>query len=356
MNSGSSHLRLYLRGYSGTAGRQSSVATQGAAFSTRDQDNDNCDHCKCALMLTGGKFISTSAQMKEKHVNNKKMLWPASALRLILPIRLVVWRLRFLQPQWDLLPCGPQHQEAQRHQMAPLQRPQLLPALHLHDGATLWLLTAPLWRGDLQTRSLQWCDGPNTSAIFWGGWTRHLISDGPDTPWKPLCPTSAVGLVSLDLSEDLLRPLSSRYPGSGPLSESGPSLGSTLHLRSRWAATGGAGPIIWCRWSPLTYIFIQIFICLTSEAWKTGSLQLGWKGEFEVWIFYIFREQIDLLKKEPYGTTCSPSWVSERGLTDFWDAPGGRMEGRRLTEWHRHICLVIKRRYIFILVLIKSGS
>ncbi|XP_053286538.1 angiopoietin-4 [Pleuronectes platessa] len=46
--------RLYLRGYSGTAGRQSSLTTHGTSFSTRDQDNDNCDHCKCALMLTGG--------------------------------------------------------------------------------------------------------------------------------------------------------------------------------------------------------------------------------------------------------------------------------------------------------------
>ncbi|XP_029103658.1 angiopoietin-1 [Scleropages formosus] len=45
--------RLFLRGYSGTAGHQSSLAPHGTSFSTRDADNDNCV-CKCALMLTGG--------------------------------------------------------------------------------------------------------------------------------------------------------------------------------------------------------------------------------------------------------------------------------------------------------------
>ncbi|XP_028970122.1 angiopoietin-4 [Esox lucius] len=45
--------RLSLRGYSGTAGEQSSLASHGTSFSTRDADNDNCQ-CKCALMLTGG--------------------------------------------------------------------------------------------------------------------------------------------------------------------------------------------------------------------------------------------------------------------------------------------------------------
>lgn len=181
-----SPLRLYLRGYSGTAGRQSSVATQGAAFSTRDQDNDSCDHCKCALMLTGGKFISTAEQNKKTNYGavsgnwiyelwNQKgwflkccdgVMWPASVLRLIPPIRLVVRCLWFLQPQWDLLHRGPQHQETQRHQMAPLQRPQLLPALHLHDGATLRLLTTPQWQCDplLLLRSQHLCN----ILLSWG--------------------------------------------------------------------------------------------------------------------------------------------------------------------------------------------
>ncbi|KAM6163815.1 angiopoietin-4 [Rhynchocyon petersi] len=45
--------RLSLNGYSGSAGRQSSLVLQGINFSTRDADNDNC-HCKCAQMLSGG--------------------------------------------------------------------------------------------------------------------------------------------------------------------------------------------------------------------------------------------------------------------------------------------------------------
>ncbi|GLD73572.1 angiopoietin-4-like protein [Lates japonicus] len=36
------------------AGKQSSLATHMGPAGTRDQDNDNCDHCKCALMLTDG--------------------------------------------------------------------------------------------------------------------------------------------------------------------------------------------------------------------------------------------------------------------------------------------------------------
>lgn len=46
--------RLYLKGHTGTAGKQSSLILHGADFSTKDADNDNC-MCKCALMLTGGK-------------------------------------------------------------------------------------------------------------------------------------------------------------------------------------------------------------------------------------------------------------------------------------------------------------
>lgn len=45
--------RLYVRNYSGTAGRTSSLSPPGTAFSTKDADNDRCG-CKCAQMATGG--------------------------------------------------------------------------------------------------------------------------------------------------------------------------------------------------------------------------------------------------------------------------------------------------------------
>ncbi|XP_032808669.1 angiopoietin-4-like [Petromyzon marinus] len=45
--------RLLVKGYSGTAGKHSSLAQGGIDFSTRDADNDNCP-CRCAQMSTGG--------------------------------------------------------------------------------------------------------------------------------------------------------------------------------------------------------------------------------------------------------------------------------------------------------------
>lgn len=54
----SPHPRLFLKGYSGTAGRQSSLVLHGASFSTKDLDHDNCI-CKCAQMLTGGKRVTS---------------------------------------------------------------------------------------------------------------------------------------------------------------------------------------------------------------------------------------------------------------------------------------------------------
>ncbi|XP_074832176.1 angiopoietin-2-like [Carettochelys insculpta] len=45
--------RLHAWGYSGTAGRTSSLSAPGTAFSTKDADNDRCG-CKCAQIATGG--------------------------------------------------------------------------------------------------------------------------------------------------------------------------------------------------------------------------------------------------------------------------------------------------------------
>ncbi|KAI5108536.1 angiopoietin-2 precursor, partial [Silurus meridionalis] len=45
--------RIHLKGYSGTAGKISSLAQPGSDFSTKDADNDKCV-CKCSQLTTGG--------------------------------------------------------------------------------------------------------------------------------------------------------------------------------------------------------------------------------------------------------------------------------------------------------------
>uniref|UniRef100_A0AAZ3NT79 Fibrinogen C-terminal domain-containing protein n=1 Tax=Oncorhynchus tshawytscha TaxID=74940 RepID=A0AAZ3NT79_ONCTS len=44
---------LHAQGFSGTAGRTSSLTQHGTQFSTKDRDNDRCS-CKCAQMSSGG--------------------------------------------------------------------------------------------------------------------------------------------------------------------------------------------------------------------------------------------------------------------------------------------------------------
>lgn len=52
----------------------------------------------------------------------------------------MVWCLWPLQPQWDVLHSWTEPREAQWHQVALLQRPQLLLALHHHDDSAFGLL------------------------------------------------------------------------------------------------------------------------------------------------------------------------------------------------------------------------
>lgn len=95
--------------------------------------------------------------------------WTLSTF-LSLALRLVVRRLWILQPKWDLLHRGPQHPEAERHQVAPLQRSQLLSALHFHDGTTLRLLTTPpkdSWELPLSVRTPQWTLSVFVKSSLW---------------------------------------------------------------------------------------------------------------------------------------------------------------------------------------------
>lgn len=46
--------RIHLKGYSGTAGKISSIGQPGSEFSTKDADHDKCV-CKCSQLTTGGR-------------------------------------------------------------------------------------------------------------------------------------------------------------------------------------------------------------------------------------------------------------------------------------------------------------
>uniref|UniRef100_UPI003AAB58FC angiopoietin-2a isoform X4 n=1 Tax=Centroberyx gerrardi TaxID=166262 RepID=UPI003AAB58FC len=53
LDSESQNYRIHLKGYSGTAGKISSLGQPGSDFSTKDADNDKCV-CKCSQLTTGG--------------------------------------------------------------------------------------------------------------------------------------------------------------------------------------------------------------------------------------------------------------------------------------------------------------
>lgn len=75
------------------------------------------------------------------------------------PRRLVVRRLRPLQPQRHLLPGPAQHPQAQRHPLAPLPGAQLLPEGHPHADTTRQLLGC-------QRPGRRWCQ-PGTGGRVW---------------------------------------------------------------------------------------------------------------------------------------------------------------------------------------------
>ncbi|KAG7512420.1 hypothetical protein JOB18_028895 [Solea senegalensis] len=53
VDSEAQNYRIHLKGYSGTAGKISSIGQPGSDFSTKDADNDKCV-CKCSQLTTGG--------------------------------------------------------------------------------------------------------------------------------------------------------------------------------------------------------------------------------------------------------------------------------------------------------------
>lgn len=257
------------------------------------------------------------------------------------------------------------------------------------------------------------CSGP--SVIFCDD---VILRWSDPTPMLSLTGnTLETHLISLVLSEDLLYPLFSRRPGSGPLSESGPNLAnlgefrlpslSTLQVSGCWwgwsnhlkQSAGWAclsrnqGGLVFgrvqpppkplhepsgCSWlqfnpqshlwwssdqeeelhmseTPLRYTLVQTFIWFKSEPEKLRVFIWDGKEEFEVLIFCVSREQINLLKKEHYGTHVFLQVVKTvtKRSGGLFRCPQWR-DNVSLPDWH--VCLVIKRHSIFILVVITSQS
>uniref|UniRef100_A0A8C5EEJ0 Angiopoietin-2-like n=1 Tax=Gouania willdenowi TaxID=441366 RepID=A0A8C5EEJ0_GOUWI len=64
---------LHAEGFSGTAGRTSSLSVTGSQFSTKDRDNDRCT-CKCAQLASGGWWFDACGPS-----NLNGMYYPASS-------------------------------------------------------------------------------------------------------------------------------------------------------------------------------------------------------------------------------------------------------------------------------------
>lgn len=59
---------LHAKGFSGTAGRTSSLTHTGTQFSTKDRDNDRCT-CKCAQLASGGRLVHSTSATHQRPVS-----------------------------------------------------------------------------------------------------------------------------------------------------------------------------------------------------------------------------------------------------------------------------------------------
>jgi len=201
---------LHAEGFSGTAGRTSSLTHTGTQFSTKDRDNDRCT-CKCAQLASGGtqlpstsyppsqsvwwnmsvhplvnvqKCISLSLHCQYKVTAGLQlhiwvlhfMGWNLIHTDFLLELwhipcsRLVVWGLRSIQPEWHILPQLLQCGSLQRHQVVLLEGSKSDGYHDDHDGAPGKLLTASRGQGARLSSRLWWTKWTISRKWYiWGG-------------------------------------------------------------------------------------------------------------------------------------------------------------------------------------------